>query len=302
MLFRGIIFNALLVGLLTGVLLSVAQQVGVVPIIFAAEQYETSELTTPVAIERVATESPAISSQGDGHSDHNHGGHDHHATEIVKLESESKLEPELEPEPDVDAHAGHVHDEEAWAPEDGIERTLYTYLSNILAAIGFAAVMLALMTQVQLQGLAKVSVARGLLWGGAGFVAFFAAPGVGLPPEIPGIEAAAIESRQSWWLLTVLAVAAGLAIVAFAPKLFKLAGIAFMALPYVIGAPHPAGPAFAHPDPAAVAALSELHERFIFASGVSNLIFWLALGVASAWMLNRWMDSEAQLQVSENHA
>jgi cobalt transporter subunit CbtA len=304
MLFRGIIFNALLVGLLTGVLLSVAQQIGVVPIIFAAEQYETTEVETKdvsvikaPAINGVEAQQALKVTQDDGHSDHDHGAHDHHGSAAEKPLVGSTVKPE----PTVDDHAGHVHNDEAWAPEDGIERTFYTYLSNILAAIGFAAVMLALMIQVQLQELAKVSVARGLLWGGAGFVAFFAAPGVGLPPEIPGIEAAAIESRQSWWLLTVLAVAAGLAIVAFAPKLFKLAGIAFIALPYVIGAPHPADPAFTHPDPAAVAALSELHERFIFASGVSNLIFWLALGAASAWMLNRWLSSGADAQVAENH-
>ncbi len=283
MLFRGIIFNALLVGLMTGVLLSVAQQIGVVPIIFAAEQYEVDE-----------------AAEG-GLGGHDHGSHDHHSSEEKIVADSTVITQGVAPDLAADTHSGHSHDAQAWAPEDGLERTFYTYLSNILAAIGFAAVMLALMTQVQLQGLAKLSAARGFLWGLAGFAAFFVAPGIGLPPEIPGIEAAAIESRQSWWLLAVLSVAAGLAIIAFASSLFKLVGIACLALPYIVGAPHPAGPAFTHPDPAAVAALSELHNQFIIASGVSNLIFWLALGAISAWLLNRWLASGAQVQASANN-
>ncbi len=301
MLFRGIIFNALLVGLMTGVLLSVAQQIGVVPIIFAAEQYETAEVAV--------SEAPAIKSQqaltvaqDEGQSGHDHGSHDNHSSAEKNVASSAAITHVVAHEPAGNTHSGHSHDAQAWEPADGLERTFYTYLSNILAAIGFAAVMLALMTQVQLQGQAKLSAARGLLWGLAGFAAFFVAPGIGLPPEIPGIETTAIESRQSWWLLAVLSVAAGLAIIAFAPSLFKLAGIASLALPYIVGAPHPAGPAFTHPDPAAVAALSELHGQFIIASGVSNLIFWLALGSASSWLLNRWLSLGADVQVAENHA
>jgi hypothetical protein len=34
------------------------------------------------------------------------------------------------------------------------------------------------------------------------------APAIGLPPELPGIEAAALQSRQLWWVATAVATAA----------------------------------------------------------------------------------------------
>jgi len=248
MLFRKIIFSALLIGIISGLLFSAVQFIGVSPIIFAAEQYEVAE----PEVETVP--------------DHHHG---------------------------EAASSAHHHDAEAWGPEDGLERSLYTLLSYVLAGIGFAAVLLAIMSQLQLNGVTRLSVVKGLAWGVAGFIAFFAAPGIGLPPEIPGIEAAPLEYRQSWWMLAVVASGIGIGVLAFAKGFFKAAGLLLIAIPYLIGAPHPAGPEFTHPDANAVAILSDLHQQFIIASGVSNLIFWLALGALCAWALNRQvLDSE----------
>jgi len=181
------------------------------------------------------------------------------------------------------------HDTEAWAPEDGGERTSYSILANILASIGFSAVILSLMSQFQfqLQGVSQLNLLKGGLWGLAGFIAFFVAPGIGLPPEIPGVEAAALENRQSWWLLAVIATAVGMAVLAFSPIKYKVTGVIAIALPHVIGAPHMQGPEFSHPDPIAVKALTELHHQFIVASGVTNFIFWIVLGLSSAWVLNK---------------
>ena len=125
----------------------------------------------------------------------------------------------------------------------------------------------------------------GLLWGSAGFLAFFVAPGIGLPPEIPGIEAAAIENRQSWWMITTLCVGAGLLILAYAPLKFKVVSVALFALPYLLEVPHHQGPAFTYPDAEAVTALTQLHQQFIVASGATNLVFWLVLGLLCAWVL-----------------
>ena len=191
---------------------------------------------------------------------------------------------------------GHHHDHDAWAPADGGERFFYTALSNVLMTIGFAAMLLALMCQAQLLGWTRVSAVRGALWGFAGFIAFFAAPGIGLPPEIPGIEAAVLENRQGWWALAVISSIIGLGLVAFAPLKFKVLSIAFFAVPYLMGAPHASGPEFAG-DPERVAALSELHSTFIISSGITNLLFWLALGVACAWCVNRRV-----LKGASNHA
>jgi len=240
MLLRGIIYSALLIGLLVGLLLTGLQSVVVNPIIFASEAYETEEVA-PVAAAPHA---------------HDHGAHE--------------------------------HNDEAWGPEDGAERLFYTALANVIASIGFAAVLLALMSQTQLQGWTSSSLGKGVLWGLAGFIAFFAAPGIGLPPEIPGIEAAPLENRQGWWMLTVGVFIVGIGVLAFAPLKFKAISLVLFALPYVIGAPHGAGPEFTG-DAASVAALTELHSQFIVASGITNLVFWLVLGAISAWCINSWV-------------
>lgn len=242
MVFRRIIYNALFVGLLAGLLLSAVQIFAVNPIIFAAETFEVAEENTVVV-----------------EASHHHD------------------------------HADHEHSEEEWAPADGSERTLYTILANVSAGIGFSAILLALMSQLQSVGVARLNIVKGLVWGVAGFIAFFVAPGIGLPPEIPGVNAAPVEHRQLWWLLAVSCVGIGILLIAYAPLKIKAAGLIAIAIPYVVHIPHHSGPAFSHPDPAAVETLTALHQKFIVASGASNLIFWVALGVISAWVLNRWV-------------
>lgn len=238
MFFRMIVSSALLIGLVAGLLLTAGQQLGVVPIILAAEKYE------------IADESTAVSAEDHGH-----------------------------------ANDGHHHDAAAWAPSDGWERTFYTFVANVFAAVGFSAVLMALMCQLQLFGLTRLTPKKGMLWGVAGFVCVFVAPGIGLPPEIPGVEAAAVKSRQAWWFMAVLSSAVGVGVLLLTPSWYRLIGLVFLAAPYIFGAPHSAGPLFSHPDPNAVAALSELHIQFIIASGITNLLFWLVLGGACAYAI-----------------
>ncbi|NRB38443.1 MAG: CbtA family protein [Pseudomonadales bacterium] len=244
MVFRRIIFNALLVGLLAGFILSVIQLLTVTPIILAAEMFEVADVNVHGA---------------DSHHG-SHGSPGHHGEAIVT--------------------------EESWAPADGSERTLYTFISNGFAGIGFAALLLALMAQMQILSVAQLTPLKGLLWGIAGFVTFFLAPALGLPPEIPGVEAAAVEHRQAWWLMAVIGVGGGLIILAYAPIKLKILGFLFLAVPYLLPIPHHDGPAFTHPDPAVVETLMQLHQQFIFVSAASNLAFWLLLGGLSAWAVN----------------
>lgn len=194
---------------------------------------------------------------------------------------------------------GHEHDAEdghhgeSWSPADGFERTAFTLMANVLAGIGFASVLLAIMSQLRLQGARRLTLGRGAVWGLAGFTAFFVVPGLGLPPEIPGTEAAALEHRQLWWLLAVVASGTGLAVLAFAPTRFKSLGLLAIAVPFLIGAPAHEGALFTHPDAEAVAALEALHQRFIVASGLTNLVFWLVLGVLSAALVPRFIVKES---------
>jgi cobalt transporter subunit CbtA len=186
-------------------------------------------------------------------------------------------------------HGSHHHDADAWAPADGSERTSYTLLSNFGAGIGYAAILLALMAQIQQQGLTRLTPAKGLLWGLSGFLAFFLAPGLGLPPEIPGAAAAKIEHRQVWWMMCVFCMIVAMMLLAFAPKKLKALAVLFIIVPYLVNAPHLSGPMFSHPDAAAVTALNALHSKFIVVSALSNIVFWSVLGALAAWALNRWV-------------
>ncbi len=191
---------------------------------------------------------------------------------------------------DHHADAGaHHHDAEAWAPEDGIERFSYSLLANVLTAIGFAAMLLTLMAHHRLKEKAELTHQKGLIWGFFGYLTLFVAPSLGLLPEIPGTMAAALESRQLWWLGTVIATGVGFYLIFFFNIKFKVAGISILLLPHLLGAPHISGPEFANPDPAAIASLQELHHRFIVSSGLVNLMLWLSIGLIGVWSLNRWL-------------
>lgn len=192
----------------------------------------------------------------------------------------------------TDSHA-HSHSHEAWSPEDGSERTFFTVLSNVLAGIGFAALMLSLMSQMQIHKGKHPYVYQGIIWGISGFLAFFVAPGIGLPPEIPGIEAAAVEFRQLWWVAAVIGVGAGLLIIGYAPLKYKVLGVLSILSPYLMPIPHHDGPAFLHPDPLAVEQLTALHQQFILTSGATNFVFWLVLGIFSAFVLSRFVYKDA---------
>ena len=165
--------------------------------------------------------------------------------------------------------------EEAWAPEDGTERTFFTALNSAIVGIGFG---LLLTAAYVLRG--RVSWRGGILWGLAGFAAVNLAPSLGLPPELPGDAAAGLGERQIWWVLTVIVTAIGLWIIAFQPKKsLKLFGAAFILIPHIVGAPQPE----VHES----LAPAELRTMFIYTSLVTNAIFWMVLGVLCAVFYNR---------------
>jgi cobalt transporter subunit CbtA len=171
------------------------------------------------------------------------------------------------------ADANHAHD---WHPEDGWQRAAFTLLFNCLSGLGFALMLSAAMYWQGTSG-----YRRGLLWGIAGYLVFFVAPALGLPPELPGTDSAALHSRQVWWLFTAAATAAGLFGLFFSKNRWLQAGSALLLLiPHLIGAPHP--------DIAQALAPEPLQQRFIWMSAVGNAVFWLALGVLSGWLLPKF--------------
>ena len=161
----------------------------------------------------------------------------------------------------------HQHEAESWQPQNGLERTFFTAVANTSLAVGFALLLGAVGT---LRG-GIGSWRKGLLWGLAGYAIFFVAPSLGLPPEVPGTEAADLNARQLWWLMTVFDTAAGLWLLFFAKtQLNKLFGAVLLISPHAIGAPQP--------DLHGSLAPAELSATFIAATAFANAIFWLALG------------------------
>lgn len=249
MLFRRIIASALVVGAITGGLLGLGQHLSASQLIHAAEAYEGS------------VPDPAAAASAAGAHGHDHArGHEH-------------------------SDGG----EAAWAPADGAERIAFTVLSDVFIAIGFGTLLLVAMYAARRYHGAATGPAHGALWGLAGFVAVFAAPALGLPPEIPGAAAAPLEQRQLWWIATVLVTAAGLSLLAFAPGRKRLAGLALLPMPHLFGAPHPDDPVFNQPDPSAVQALESLHTQFIVSTTLTNAVFWALLGAACGWAMRRWV-------------
>lgn len=172
-----------------------------------------------------------------------------------------------------DHHTG----DDAWAPEDGIERTAYTLAADLLVGIGFALLLAAGMA---LHG-GDITWRRGLFWGLAGFVACTLAPGLGLPPDIPGTEAGPLLARQLWWVATAGVTAGALALLVFTRgKLTAAAAVALLALPHLYGAPLP--------DFAAAAAPPALARQFVVTVTVASLLFWAALGAATGYFYGRF--------------
>jgi cobalt transporter subunit CbtA len=209
--FRKLVAVSLLAGLLGGLLLSVLQHYQTLPLILAAEQFETPS-------------------------------------------------------------AEHVHD---WQPMDGWQRNGFTLLFNGLTGFGFALLISASMYWRDQRG-----YLHGLGWGLAGYLVFFAAPSLGLPPELPGTDSAELHSRQAWWLFTAAATAIGLfGLVLTKQRWLQFGGVCLLALPHLIGAPHP--------EVARALAPEEIQQHFVVLTSINNAFFWLILGALSGRLLSK---------------
>ncbi len=180
---------------------------------------------------------------------------------------------------------------EPWAPETGIERNFFTFLANFLMSLAYGLILASTMT---FRG--SCSTLKGLAWGIAGYLSLFIAPSLGLPPEIPGMEAAALNQRQNWWLLAIILTASGLAVLAFSPRYYKGAGVILILLPHLIGAPAPEIHGFSHPDPHAVAILMELWQQFIIQTGIANALLWIIIGGSTGYLCRKFIDDNPLLQ------
>ncbi|MDC0230248.1 CbtA family protein [Deltaproteobacteria bacterium] len=245
------VMTVLLTGFIAGIVVTGAQMLRVTPLILQAETYELSELAVP----------------------HNHAASG--ITHQHKLNG-AALDKHLQIK-DVHIQTSASTDpEQSWGPADGMERTFYTLVSNIITAIAFSLILVA----VYLLRGKPVNYVSGLLWGVAGFAVFSGSIALGLPPELPGMTAAALESRQIWWIGTVIATATGIGLLIESKTiLLKLIAAVLIAVPHSIGAPHP------HVFESNVPA--ELSAQFAVASLMTSLFFWMVLGVVSGYFYQK---------------
>lgn len=179
------------------------------------------------------------------------------------------------------ASTEHQHAEEAWAPADGLERFAYTAAANALSAIGFALVAIAIAEALGGFG----GWRGGLMFGIAGFLTVSLAPGLGLPPELPGMPVAELGPRQIWWIATAVCTALALGLLAYTRSaLFAALAVVLLVTPHIIGAPLPPSHETAVP--------TELHARFVNAVYATNLVFWAVLGALSGVIRERFRAGE----------
>lgn len=168
-------------------------------------------------------------------------------------------------------HSGHTH-----AADQNSQRLLLSLFANILTGIGFALLIVSAITFSGHQGWRK-----GLLWGLAGFIIFFAAPSLGLQPKLPGTSSAPLLNQQLWWLATAAATATGIAMLIFSrPHFYKGIGLLLLIIPHLVGAPLP--------ELAYSSAPEVLTQKFILATITANAAFWLILGTLSGYFLRQF--------------
>jgi cobalt transporter subunit CbtA len=239
---RHLVTSGLVAGFIVALLATVLQFAFLERNILLAERYETGALTHFAA-------SP---------------DHEHSAATAAR---------ETGAEHDHDAHSHGQDDTPFWL------RQVNTALTMTLTYCGYGLVMVAGMTIARHFG-KTIGGAESLLWGLAGFAAFSMAPALGLEPALPGMAAADLVDRQTWWLGCAVATVAGLGLLAYGGGIgARMAGIVIMALPHVIGAPHL--------DELFGAVSPELAARHAAGSLGVGLVAWLTLGGLSRWLMDR---------------
>ncbi|MEJ7136979.1 CbtA family protein [Amphibiibacter pelophylacis] len=189
----------------------------------------------------------------------------------------------------------HVHDASAWTPQDGAERTFWTWVANVLENLALALMLLVAFAARELwRGLAAAPSAAPWRVAGvalAGFVGLHLWPSLGLPAELPGAQAADLLQRQMAWGLASVCALLACAVLGWA----RFAGVwrfalalALLALPFAVGFPH-AGDPYAAFGPQAHQILTNLTGRFVGVSHLLAVVQWLALGAGAAWLAPRFL-------------
>ena len=214
------------------------------------------------------------------------------AAEVYEAQKADAPEP-VAPAEHLHSVAATPHEHGAakeWVPENGFERIGWTWAANSLHAFSMALLVFAVMGVCLWRGAALRSVPLVLWTTASGWLVFHFWPSLGLHAEIPGMDAARLGSRQGWWLLA--AVSAALACTSIAglrSHLRWVAAAAWLALPYVVGAPQISADPLAGFDPEAQTALRQLGTQFIWATTWVALSFWASMGLVGGLAFQHWV-------------
>jgi cobalt transporter subunit CbtA len=255
MIFHRLIWAGLGAALLVGTVQTGVQQWQAVPIILAAEVYEGQKVEVPVSPE-AHTHAPGAAS-----------AHDHHHD-----------------------HAASKDAAEEWTPKDGAERMFWTWVANVIYALSMALLVFAVMGGCLWRGATLGSLPLACAVAAAGWLSLHFWPSLGLPAEIPGMDAARLGSRQGWWVLAAGSAALACAsLAALRSPLSWAAATACMALPYLVGAPHIVSDPLVGFSVEAQTQLRQLGTKFIWATTWVSLSFWVSMGLVCGLVFRRWL-------------
>jgi cobalt transporter subunit CbtA len=253
-----VLLAALAAGLVAGIMMSPLQYTKVIPIILHAEQFEG------------------------GHS-HEHGAASAKVDHVHSDGSAHTADHQPVLATDAEKAGAHQHDAPAEvAVAETSEEPLFfgrfwnTILANMVTGAGFAL----LMAGVSMAAGVNVTLSTGLVWGALGWLCVQLLPSLGLPPELPGFPYADLNERQVWWVATV-----GLSIVGFwlllltKSKATKSLGAIALIAPHVYGAPQPQDISGIVP--------AYLASQYAVAALATTLFFWLVLGIALGYFMDR---------------
>lgn len=168
----------------------------------------------------------------------------------------------------------HRHDGpvKEWGPANGWERFAFTWFANVSIAAGFGLMMAGIMSLHP-----PKSWTQAVLFGVAGYYAFFLAPAFLLPPELPGSDSSHLQSRQVIWLYTVVVSLVSMALVGFSTRPWlRLLGLVSLAPPFLL---------FTQEDVRySVPVPSELIEQFTRMTAVTNALLWATIGLSVRWL------------------
>lgn len=185
----------------------------------------------------------------------------------------------------------HHHDDAAWEPAAGTERSTWTWVANVLYAFSVALLVFVVMALwVWKRGNATPALRVAAVVSAAGWLSLHLWPTLGLPAEVPGMEAAPLHARQAWWLWAVVCSASACATLSFASSRWRLLVAAvLLTVPFVVGAPELEGDALAGYGGEAHASLLKLRHAFIWATTWVSLSFWFTMAAVAGPLFARWL-------------